>query len=187
MSGAPDEESAEESPRETALANTGPDSAELERALSAKLGEIVPEPKRQEVTRVVTEFVAAFHGPLPPPSIMREYDDVVPGAAERIIDMAEKEQAHRHSWEQRALSADRWYSMAGLLAGWSTALALAAGAVASAGIGQPGVGIALAAASATGMVWKLIQGRSERPEQQADEPPKPARREREPRKSGKKR
>jgi uncharacterized membrane protein len=28
-------------------------------------------------------------GPLPPPAILKQYDDVVPGAAERIITMAE--------------------------------------------------------------------------------------------------
>jgi hypothetical protein len=86
--------------------------------------------------------------------------------------MAEREQAHRHSWEQRALSAERWYSMVGLLAGWTTAMALAGGAVGAAIFDQPGIGIALAAASATGMVWKLVQGRSNAREHQP-EPPKP--------------
>jgi uncharacterized membrane protein len=145
--------------------------AALEEALKARLTELVPEPKKQEVTRVIHEVVASFHGPLPPPSILRGYDEISPGAADRIISMAEREQAHRHSWEQRALSAERWYSMVGLLAGWTTAMALAGGAVVAAAYDQPVVGGALAAASATGMVWKLVQGRSDKPEQQT-EPPK---------------
>jgi len=61
--------------------------------------------------------------------------------------------------------------MLGMLAGWTTAMALAAGAAIAAAFGEPAVGVALAAASATGMVWKLIQGRSEKPE----EPPPAAR------------
>jgi hypothetical protein len=60
--------------------------------------------------------------------------------------------------------------MLGLLAGWTTAIALAAGAVIAGIYDQPIVGGALAAASATGMVRKLIQGRSEKPEQQAERP-----------------
>jgi uncharacterized membrane protein len=123
-----------------------------------------------KVTRVVREVVASFHGSLPPPSILRGYDQVSPGSAEGIIVMVEREQAHRHSWEQRALGTDRWYSLVALLAVWSTAIALAAGAVIAAIYDQPTVGIGLAAVLARGMVWKLIQGRSEEPEQQAELP-----------------
>jgi uncharacterized membrane protein len=164
-----------------------PVAAAFEELLKAKLGELVPEPKKQEVTRVVHEVVeASFHGPLPPPSILRGYDEIVPGAAERIITMAEKEQAHRHFWEQRALSGERWYSLVGMLAGWTVAIALAVGAVVAAAYDQPAVGIALAAASATGMVWKLVQGRSDNPEQQT-EPPKQATKGRETRNRSKRR
>jgi hypothetical protein len=63
--------------------------------------------------------------------------------------------------------------MAGMLAGWTVAVALAVGAVVAAAYDQPTVGVALAAASATGMVWKLVQGRSEKTEQQAEPPKKP--------------
>jgi uncharacterized membrane protein len=148
-----------------------PAESPLEEVLTAKLGEIVPEPKKREVTRVVHEVFASLQGPLPHPSILHRYDEIAPGAAERIIAMAEKEQAHRHSWERGALSAERWYALLGMLAGWTTAMALAVGAVVAAVYSQPAVGVALAAASATGMVWKLVEGRSNRAEQ-AD-PPKP--------------
>ena len=39
-----------------------------------------------------------FSGPLPAPDILRKYDDIhiLPGAAERIIRMAEKEQTNAH-------------------------------------------------------------------------------------------
>jgi len=44
-------------------------------------------------------------GPLPDPQTLREYDKVVPGAAERIIQMAEKEVDHRRDIQRRALDA----------------------------------------------------------------------------------
>jgi uncharacterized membrane protein len=156
------------------MANAIANPLELEQALSAKLGEIVPEPKKQEVTQVIREVVASFSGPLPPPAILREYDEISPGAADRIIAMAEKEQSHRHSWEKHALSADSWYSMAGIMAGWTTAIVLAVGAVVAAAYGQVAVGLALAGVSATGMVWKLVQGRSEKPEKRSAAPREPS-------------
>jgi len=36
-----------------------------------------------------------FAGPLPHPSVLAGYDDVVPGSAERILRMAEKQLEHR--------------------------------------------------------------------------------------------
>jgi uncharacterized membrane protein len=177
---------AEEAQRRDLAPADGLEFEPLEEVLRAKLGEIVPETKKQEVTRVVHEVFASFHGPLPHPSILQGYDEISPGAAERIIAMAEKEQAHRHLWEQRALSGERWYSMVGMLAGWTVAIALAVGAVVAAAYDQPAVGIALAAASATGMVWKLVQGRSDKPEQQT-EPPKQATKGRETRSRNKRR
>lgn len=48
----------------------------------------------QEVTVQREEHL--FSGPLPAPDILRGYDEILPGAAERIIRMAEKEQEHAH-------------------------------------------------------------------------------------------
>lgn len=42
---------------------------------------------------------------LPPVSVLEQYESLVPGSAERIIDMADLEQEHRHNWENRALTA----------------------------------------------------------------------------------
>lgn len=44
---------------------------------------------------------AAFQGPIPPPSILRGYDEIIPDGAERIMTMAEDEQDHRHDLEKR--------------------------------------------------------------------------------------
>ncbi len=43
-----------------------------------------------------------FHrsGPLPTPEEFKEYENVMPGAALRIIALAEKEQQHRHTIEE---------------------------------------------------------------------------------------
>ncbi|MBG6243268.1 MAG: DUF2335 domain-containing protein [Candidatus Symbiopectobacterium sp. Dall1.0] len=38
-----------------------------------------------------------FTGPFPPPDILEKYNHVLPGAAERIFSLTEREQQHRHS------------------------------------------------------------------------------------------
>lgn len=43
----------------------------------------------------------AFQGPLPPPEMLARYDQLCPGFAERILQMAERESEARHSIERR--------------------------------------------------------------------------------------
>lgn len=48
----------------------------------------------------------SFEGPIPPPNLLREYNAIVPGAAERILAMAENEGRHRQSLESKAVEAN---------------------------------------------------------------------------------
>lgn len=48
----------------------------------------------------------SFHGPIPPPALLEHYDKIIPGAAERILAMAESETAHRHQQETLAIEAN---------------------------------------------------------------------------------
>lgn len=45
-------------------------------------------------------------GPLPSPEDLQRYNDISPGAAERILIMAESEQRHRHDIERLAIETD---------------------------------------------------------------------------------
>jgi uncharacterized membrane protein len=42
---------------------------------------------------------------LPAPSILQAYEDIAEGSMERLLEMAEAEQIHRHEWENKALAA----------------------------------------------------------------------------------
>ena len=68
-------------------------------------------------------------GPIPAPEQLGGYNDVEPGLANRIVTMAEKEQAHRHdmerTWLRREYNADR----GGRWAGLTVAIAWGAGSV----------------------------------------------------------
>lgn len=56
-----------------------------------------------------------FSGPLPHPQTLRQYDEVLPGAVERILRMAEKQQDHRIGMDQSGVRRANW----GLGAGYS--------------------------------------------------------------------
>ena len=71
-------------------------------------------PKRQPQTQTVKhdqQQVQVSHqklhqGPLPAPEDLTRYEDLLPGAAERIFRMAEIEQQHRHEQENKAISSE---------------------------------------------------------------------------------
>ncbi len=69
-------------------------------------------------------------GPLPHPSLLQEYNNVVPGAAERIICMAEEQAKHRQELEKAVITSDIRDGKTGLFLGFSIGLvAIIAGAV----------------------------------------------------------
>lgn len=53
-----------------------------------------------------TAHAAHFSGPLPPPELLVKYNDATPGAAERIIAMAERQSAHRQDLEKAVVDAN---------------------------------------------------------------------------------
>jgi len=61
-----------------------------------------------------------FQGPIVHPKHLREYEDILPGAAERIINMAEKQQCHEHEMEKtivtKTLYIHKWAMILGFFA-----------------------------------------------------------------------
>lgn len=55
-----------------------------------------PPPQPPEVTGSTAIRFQEFIGPLPPPRDLRDYEQVVEGTAERILQMAEREQRIGH-------------------------------------------------------------------------------------------
>jgi len=60
-----------------------------------------------ETVRYISRIVAAYYrGPLPPPSMLRGYEDVLPGSADRILALLEKQSAHRQELESKTIAAN---------------------------------------------------------------------------------
>jgi uncharacterized membrane protein len=80
--------------------------------------------QRRDDASQFTITAERFSGPLPHPAILAQYNDVVPGGAERILTMAERNQQHRHAIENKVvrggLSAQRngqWFGLIVALVG----------------------------------------------------------------------
>lgn len=67
--------------------------------------EDLPKEKRIAIERViqlrVIQRVSSFSGPIPHPEHFAKYEEVLSGAADRILAMAEKEQEVRHELEKK--------------------------------------------------------------------------------------
>jgi len=59
----------------------------------------------QNQAQVKQVISSSFSGPLPHPDVLRGFESVQPGAAERIIKMAENEAQHRHVLERNGQKA----------------------------------------------------------------------------------
>ena len=71
---------------------------------------------------ILTEISQSFSGQLPPPDILRQFDEVVPGAAERIIKMAEDQSTHRRELEKKVIDSDITRSKWGQILGFIIAI-----------------------------------------------------------------
>lgn len=156
------------------------DDGSLPAEAKQALQELLHQPSQANIEKFLVRVVSAsesFSGPLPKPQHLAEYEAVVPGAAERIIRLAERkvelteiEQSHRHGQEDKASRHGRWYTSAGLIFGFSISLLVLVGAIWALVVSNTvAIGLFLGTA-ATGIVTGLVRGAffNGPPEQQDD-------------------
>jgi hypothetical protein len=134
----------------------GEDLGTVLSAAPASISQDIPEQRpagSRGPTRPITGIISAhWSGPLPPPAELEKIDQIIPGGADRLLRMAEREQTHRIGDAKR-----------GQYLGWS----LAAGAVIAAAVvslchGPWQVSVALVGIPVLGAVQALILGRKEK-------------------------
>lgn len=75
----------------------------------------LPDDKKvQYHQQIVT---AQYSGPLPDPTSFGKYESILPGSAERILTMAEKEQQHRHQIDDIEVKIESRDSLLGIICG----------------------------------------------------------------------
>lgn len=78
--------------------------------------------EKTETKTVMVQRSISFSGPLPPPEVLKKFNEVVPGAAERIIKMAEGQFVHRVELEKKVINSDIDNSRLGLIFGFIIAI-----------------------------------------------------------------
>ena len=102
-----------------------------------------------------------WSGPLPPPAALERFNQIIPNGADRIVAMAEKEQAHRVEYEKIGLQASIGESRRGQFLGAAVSIAAVVGAVYAAHIGAHwGVSVALVGVPVLGIVRAIVRPRS---------------------------
>lgn len=77
--------------------------ADIEKAV----GELGLSPDKQHRVVMTMQQVVDHHsGPLPPPQVLLQYDQALPGLAERIVAMTESELRHSQNMQVTSLQAD---------------------------------------------------------------------------------
>jgi uncharacterized membrane protein len=66
----------------------------------------VPQTDRVKMVQMVAEHTVTISGPIPPPSVLKGYNDIEPGLANRIVAMAESELAHDQKVHDRIVDSE---------------------------------------------------------------------------------
>ena len=107
-----------------------------------------------------------FSGPLPHPQLMAEYEKCLPGAADRILQMAEKQQGHRFGLENSVIGGDIRRADMGLWLAFSLFVLFGLGAIFLLAIGKDIAGYSLLGTSLLGGAGLFIRVGRERQQAQ---------------------
>ena len=113
-----------------------------------------------------------FSGPIPHPELLRGYNEIVPGAAERILAMAERDAAHQRVMEAAALQAARSEVRLGQWLGFCIGMAVLSTCIAALFLGSPWVASILGSTTVVGLVSVFVIGRLRRPKSQVANNPR---------------
>lgn len=151
-----------------------PDEGELDR----QDGDAIDKASRKIIS-VVERRLEHFQGPVPHPSILEGYENLVPGSADRIISQAERQTDHRIHLEQTVINADVSRSKLGIWLGFIlSSLAILGGTVLVA-LGHDWAGTTIATAAVASLAGVFVYGtRARSKERQAKAltvpPPQPS-------------
>jgi len=80
------------------------------------------DPTQIDTLQAVTHSLEySYSGPLPPPEVLRKFEEILPGSAERIFNQFEEQSSHRRGLEAKVVKAgiisQHFGSVSGLLIG----------------------------------------------------------------------
>lgn len=126
----------------------------------------VPRKPGKGQVAAVSAHMESYQGPLPHPEHFQRYDAILPGAADRILRMAEAQSRHRQMIERREQAADVFLGWCGILSAFLICVAAIAGGVYCIREGRAVSGTILGGAGLAAVVGAFLYGRPKKPERQ---------------------
>jgi uncharacterized membrane protein len=108
----------------------------------------------------VSQQVSSYSGPIPPPELLKMFDEIDPGRAARLMNWAEDQSRHRMTLESRVVHSDILRSWAGLVSAFvitMTTIVFGGGLIY---LGHDGAGFGLATTGLVGLAGTFIYGTS---------------------------
>lgn len=143
--------------------------------IAAAVHPVNPQHNGQQVV-FQQQRVSVHQGPLPPPEVLDRYEATNPGFANRLLELAEKEQRHRHAIEaetnkaninlaNRALDEQKL----GQVLAFTLAMVLIGSAIFLAMSGQPGLAMVLGGTTLVGAIALFLRKKAEQPQKDRSE------------------
>ncbi len=115
------------------------------------------------IAKVEKQTLAQFSGPLPAPEDFKKYEQILPGAADRILKMAENEQSFRHTLQSKVVKNETTHIRLGIFSGFLIAITAIIGGIILTAMNNSVYGIstiiaALASLIAVFFIGKTKQG-----------------------------
>lgn len=120
----------------------------------------VPQQQPQPQQQISVSQQMQWSGPLPPPAALERFNQIIPNGADRIVKMAEAEQAHRHEYEKTGVVASANEARRGQFLGAFISVLAISGAIFTAYIGAPAsVPIGLVSVTILGIINAIVRPR----------------------------
>lgn len=126
------------------------------------------EPIPPNILMAIAAQINLYSGALPPPSILREYDQIVPGAAERLLRQAESQTRHRQQLESSVTDDASKRSRNGLWGGVIVVLGLEVVAGLAAIYHEPWLAGFLGAGGPAALAGVFVYGRQEQRQERVE-------------------
>jgi uncharacterized membrane protein len=122
--------------------------------------QVLSPPSRSETLAQFAITAHHFSGPLPPSEILRKYDELLPGSAERIIAMVEKQGAHRQGLESEVVKSNCKNERLGMIFGLIICVMAIVAGIYAVKMGKEGFGIAAIISALAAPMAVFIYGKS---------------------------
>lgn len=109
-----------------------------------------PTPDPSETFLIAQEIRAEFSGPLPHPEILAKYEEILPGSATRIFEMAEAQALHRRNMEKNSLNLSGRDALLGIILGFIIALSGIIGGILIIALNPDSVGAVISGSAISG-------------------------------------